>query len=41
MFLKNGMIVFDGDSDALLNSPIPEIRIFIKELGVHWYVNGQ
>jgi len=41
MFLKNGMIVFDGDSDALFNSPIPEIRIFIKELGVHWYVNGQ
>jgi phospholipid/cholesterol/gamma-HCH transport system ATP-binding protein len=41
MFLKHGMIVFDGDSDALLNSPIPEIRIFIKELGVHWYVNGQ
>jgi len=35
MFLKNGMIVFDGDSDALLNSPVPEIRIFIKELGVH------
>ena len=35
MFLKNGMIVFDGDSDALLNSSVPEIRIFIKELGVH------
>jgi phospholipid/cholesterol/gamma-HCH transport system ATP-binding protein len=35
MFLKNGMIVFDGDRDALLHSPVPEIRIFIKELGVH------
>jgi len=35
MFLKNGMIIFDGDSDALLNSLIPEVRIFIKELGVH------
>jgi phospholipid/cholesterol/gamma-HCH transport system ATP-binding protein len=35
MFLKNGMIVFDGNRDALLSSPAPEIRIFIKELGVH------
>lgn len=35
MFLKNGMIVFDGGKDALLTSPVPEIRIFIKELGVH------
>jgi len=35
MFLKNGMIVFDGGRDALLTSPVPEIRIFIKELGVH------
>jgi len=35
MFLKNGMIVFDGDREALINSAVPEIRIFIKELGVH------
>ena len=35
MFLKNGMIIFDGDRNALLNSPVPEIRIFIKEMGVH------
>lgn len=35
MFLKNGMIVFDGTRDALLDSAVPEIRIFIKELGAH------
>ena len=35
MFLKNGMIVFDGDREALINSAVPEIRIFIKELGAH------
>jgi phospholipid/cholesterol/gamma-HCH transport system ATP-binding protein len=35
MFLKNGMIVFDGDRGALLNSPVPEIGIFLRELGVH------
>lgn len=32
MFLKNGMIVFDGGKDALLHTTISDIRTFIKEL---------
>lgn len=32
MFLKNGMIIFDGDKDTLLNTMIPDIRIFLEEL---------
>ncbi len=35
MFLKNGMIVFDGDRDTLAHTTNPEIRIFLKELSVH------
>jgi phospholipid/cholesterol/gamma-HCH transport system ATP-binding protein len=31
MFLKNGTIVFNGDKEALLRSPIPEIQIYRTE----------
>lgn len=31
MFLKNGTIVFNGDKEALLRSPIPEIQIYRSE----------
>lgn len=34
MFLKDGTIVFDGSRDELINSTIPDIRIFMKELPV-------
>jgi len=33
MFLKSGAMIFDGDKDQLIHSPIPEIRIFVSELG--------
>jgi ABC-type transporter Mla maintaining outer membrane lipid asymmetry ATPase subunit MlaF len=32
MFLKNGMIIFDGQKEGLTDSPIPEIQIFLNEL---------
>jgi len=31
MFLKNGTIVFNGDKESLLRSPIPEIQIYRSE----------
>jgi ABC-type transporter Mla maintaining outer membrane lipid asymmetry ATPase subunit MlaF len=31
MFLKNGTIVFDGNKEALLRSPIPEIQTYRSE----------
>jgi phospholipid/cholesterol/gamma-HCH transport system ATP-binding protein len=32
MFLKNGTIVFDGQKERLIQSSVPEIRIFLSEL---------
>jgi phospholipid/cholesterol/gamma-HCH transport system ATP-binding protein len=32
MFLKDGELVFDGDSKKLLHSDIPDIQVFISEL---------
>jgi len=32
IFLQDGKILFDGDREQLLHSPIPEIQIFISEL---------
>jgi phospholipid/cholesterol/gamma-HCH transport system ATP-binding protein len=32
MFLRNGMIIFDGQRERLTGSPIPEIQIFLSEL---------
>lgn len=32
MFLRDGVIVFDGSNDELMHSAIPEIRIFVSEL---------
>ncbi|MEW6740804.1 MAG: ABC transporter ATP-binding protein [Nitrospirota bacterium] len=32
MFLKDGELVFDGDSEKLLHSDIPDIQVFISEL---------
>jgi phospholipid/cholesterol/gamma-HCH transport system ATP-binding protein len=32
MFLKDGKLVFDGDSKKLLHSDIPDIQIFLSEL---------
>ncbi|MFB3885690.1 MAG: ABC transporter ATP-binding protein [Thermodesulfobacteriota bacterium] len=34
MFLKEGSIIFDGKKEELIRSPIPEIQIYIKELGL-------
>lgn len=34
MFLKEGMIFFDGGKQALLQSPIKEVQMFISELCV-------
>lgn len=35
MFLKDGMILFNGDKDMLLHSSIDEIQRFISEVRVH------
>jgi len=35
MFLKGGVIAFDGDREALLGSTLPEIRIFLGELNIN------
>jgi phospholipid/cholesterol/gamma-HCH transport system ATP-binding protein len=35
MFIKEGMIMFDGDRDNLLHSNNREIQIFMSELNVH------
>jgi phospholipid/cholesterol/gamma-HCH transport system ATP-binding protein len=32
MFLKNGSIMFDGNKDQLMQSSIPEIQVFMREL---------
>ncbi len=32
MFLKDGELVFDGDSEKLLHSDIPDIQVFLSEL---------
>ncbi|HXX56811.1 MAG TPA: ATP-binding cassette domain-containing protein, partial [Thermodesulfovibrionales bacterium] len=34
IFLKNGMIVFDGNRDYLLQSTVPEIEIYVRECNV-------
>ena len=34
MFLKDGMIVFDGDKEKLITTTIPEIQLFIAELNL-------
>lgn len=37
MFLRDGMIIFDGDKEQLKNTTIPEIQLFIEEL----YIKSQ
>jgi ABC-type transporter Mla maintaining outer membrane lipid asymmetry ATPase subunit MlaF len=32
MFLKDGMIVFDGDREKLIHAPVPEIQLFMSEM---------
>jgi phospholipid/cholesterol/gamma-HCH transport system ATP-binding protein len=32
LFLRNGKMLFDGEREQLLHSPVPEIQIFISEL---------
>jgi hypothetical protein len=32
MFLKNGSIIFDDQKEKLIDSSIPEVRIFLNEL---------
>ena len=32
IFLKGGMIIFDGEREKLLHAPVPEIQTFIQEL---------
>jgi phospholipid/cholesterol/gamma-HCH transport system ATP-binding protein len=32
LFLKDGMLLFDGNSEQLFRTPIPEIREFLSEL---------
>ena len=32
MFLKDGMIVFDGDREKLIQAPVPEIKLFMAEM---------
>jgi len=34
MFLRDGMIIFDGDKEQLKNTTIPEIQLFIEELHI-------
>lgn len=34
MFLKDSMIIFDGDKEKLINTNIPEIQLFITELNL-------
>jgi phospholipid/cholesterol/gamma-HCH transport system ATP-binding protein len=35
MFLKDGMIVLDGNRDELIHTENPDINLFISELSVH------
>jgi len=32
MFLKSGSIIFDGNKDQLMESSLPEIQVFLREL---------
>lgn len=32
MFLREGILLFDGDREGLLTTPLPEIQLFISEL---------
>jgi phospholipid/cholesterol/gamma-HCH transport system ATP-binding protein len=32
MFLKNGLIMLDGNKEQLMQSPLPEIHVFLTEL---------
>jgi phospholipid/cholesterol/gamma-HCH transport system ATP-binding protein len=34
MFLKSGQVIFDGNKDQLIHSPVPEIHIFVSELNL-------
>ena len=34
MFLRDGMIIFDGDKEKLINTPTPEIQLFIEEVNL-------
>jgi ABC-type transporter Mla maintaining outer membrane lipid asymmetry ATPase subunit MlaF len=34
MFLRDGMIIFDGDKEKLKNTTIPEIQLFVEELHI-------
>jgi len=34
MFLRDGMIIFDSDKEKLINTPIPEIQLFIGEINL-------
>lgn len=34
MFLRDGMIIFDGDKEKLIKTPIPEIQLFIGEVSL-------
>jgi phospholipid/cholesterol/gamma-HCH transport system ATP-binding protein len=34
MFLRDGMIILDGDQEKLKNTTIPEIQLFIEELHI-------
>jgi len=34
MFLRDGMIIFDGDKEKLINTTIPEIQLFIGEVNL-------
>lgn len=34
MFLKDGMIIFDGDREKLIHAPFSEIQTFIEELNL-------
>lgn len=34
IFLKDGMIIFDGDREKLIHAPLPEIQTFIEELNL-------
>ena len=35
MFLKDGVIIFDGNKEQLIHSSNPEIQMFISELNPH------
>jgi phospholipid/cholesterol/gamma-HCH transport system ATP-binding protein len=34
IFLRDGMIIFDGDKEKLINTTIPEIQLFIEEINL-------